>query len=110
MAVSAITESIRREKAIKEGLEDDPDAMVHISAMWLGLQYTLLGLAEACNAIGQIQFFYSQFPKSMSSMAIAPFTFGMEVSNLGYGPSEDEMTSLADGVEEESDYRELASA
>ncbi|KAA8525274.1 hypothetical protein F0562_007129 [Nyssa sinensis] len=96
MAVAGITESIRREKAIKEGLEDNPDAVVDISALWLVPQFALLGLAEAFNAIGQLEFFYSEFPKSMSSM--------------GYGSSEDERTSLSDEVEEESDYRELPSA
>ncbi|KAA8525272.1 hypothetical protein F0562_007127 [Nyssa sinensis] len=96
MAVAGITESIRREKAIKEGLEDNPDAVVDISALWLVPQFALLGLAEAFNAIGQLEFFYSELPQSMSSM--------------GCGPSEDERTSLSDEVEEESDYRELPSA
>uniref|UniRef100_A0A5B7BHE7 Peptide transporter n=1 Tax=Davidia involucrata TaxID=16924 RepID=A0A5B7BHE7_DAVIN len=82
MAVSAITESIRREMAIEEGLEDNPDAVVGISAMWLLPQFALLGLSEGFNAIGQIEFFYSQFPKSMSSMAMALFTLEMAVSNL----------------------------
>ncbi|XP_059658005.1 protein NRT1/ PTR FAMILY 1.2 isoform X2 [Cornus florida] len=82
MGLSGITESIRRGKAIEEGLEDDPDATVDMSAMWLVPQFALLGLAEAFNAIGQIEFFYSQFPKSMSSIAVALFTLGMAVSNV----------------------------
>ena len=45
-------------------------------------QYSLTGLAEAFNAIGQIEFYYSQFPKSMASIAVALFTLGMGFGNL----------------------------
>ncbi|KAF4389986.1 hypothetical protein F8388_002928 [Cannabis sativa] len=50
--------------------------------MWLVPQYSLVGLAEAFNAIGQIEFYYSQFPKSMSSIAVSLFTLGMCYGNL----------------------------
>ncbi|CAL5438367.1 unnamed protein product [Camellia sinensis] len=69
-------------RAINEGLADQPDAVVNMSAMWLVPQYCLVGISEAFNAIGQIQFYYSQFPKSMSSIGIALFTLGMGVRNL----------------------------
>ncbi|KAL3337119.1 hypothetical protein AABB24_029665 [Solanum stoloniferum] len=82
MALSAITESIRRQKAIEEGHEDDPHALVNMSAMWLVPQYLLLGVAEAAHAVGQIEFFYSLFPKSMSSIASAMYTIGTAVSSL----------------------------
>ncbi|KAH0671148.1 hypothetical protein KY289_025641 [Solanum tuberosum] len=74
MALSAITESIRRQRAIEEGHEDDPSALVKMSAMWLVPQYALLGVAEAAHAVVQIEFFYSLLPKSMSSMASAMYT------------------------------------
>ncbi|KAK6788980.1 hypothetical protein RDI58_012779 [Solanum bulbocastanum] len=82
MALSAITESIRKQKAIEEGHEDDPHALVNMSAMWLVPQYLLLGVAEAAHAVGQIEFFYSLFPKSMSSIASAMYTIGTAVSSL----------------------------
>ncbi|KAK9273043.1 hypothetical protein L1049_017850 [Liquidambar formosana] len=82
MAVSAVMESVRRRIAIEEGLEEQPNGTMDMSALWLLPQYALLGLAEALNAIGQIEFYYSQFPKSMSSIAVALFTLGMPVSNL----------------------------
>ncbi|XP_006355954.1 protein NRT1/ PTR FAMILY 1.2-like isoform X2 [Solanum tuberosum] len=82
MALSAITESIRQQKAIEEGHEDDPHALVNMSAMWLVPQYLLLGVAEAAHAVGQIEFFYSLFPKSMSSIASAMYTIGTAVSSL----------------------------
>ncbi|XP_022753628.1 protein NRT1/ PTR FAMILY 1.2-like [Durio zibethinus] len=81
-ADAAIVESKRRAAAIRQGLADNPNAMVHVSAMWLVPQYSLIGLAEVLNAIGQREFYYSQFPKSMASIGVALFTLGMAVGNL----------------------------
>ncbi|KAK9983862.1 hypothetical protein SO802_033387 [Lithocarpus litseifolius] len=82
LAVAAITENIRRGIAIEEGLVDSPGAVIDISALWLVPQFALLGLAEAFNAIGQIEFYYSQLPKRMSSISVAIFTLGTAVANL----------------------------
>ncbi|MCE0481043.1 hypothetical protein HAX54_038423 [Datura stramonium] len=82
MALSAITESIRRQRAIEEGHENDPSALVNMSAMWLVPQYALLGVAEAAHSVGHIEFFYSLLPKSMSSIASAMSTIGTAVSCL----------------------------
>lgn len=81
-AVAAITENIRRQHAIDEGLVDTPKGVVNMSAMWLIPQYALIGLAEGFNAIGQIEFYYSQFPKTMGSIAVALFALGMAFGNL----------------------------
>lgn len=70
MATSAIVEGIRRQKAIEQGFEDDPHAMINMSALWLLPQHIILGISEAFNAAGQIEFYYSELPKSMSSIAI----------------------------------------
>ncbi|KAK9273971.1 hypothetical protein L1049_018785 [Liquidambar formosana] len=82
MAVSAIVETVRREVAIKEGLSDDPQAVSYMSAMWLVPQYCLNGMAEAFTAIAQIEFYYSEFPRSMSSIAATLLLLGMAVANL----------------------------
>ncbi|CAK9166099.1 unnamed protein product [Ilex paraguariensis] len=82
MSVTAIVETIRRAKAIEDGFEDDPNAVVDMSAMWMVPQYALLGLAEAFNAIGQIEFFYTQFPKTMASIGVAIYTMGLAVASL----------------------------
>ncbi|GKV27091.1 hypothetical protein SLEP1_g36300 [Rubroshorea leprosula] len=82
MVVSAIVEMIRRGKAIQEGNSSNDSAVSRTSAVWLVPQYCLLGLAEAFTAIGQTEFFYSELPKSMSSIAAALFGLGMAVSNL----------------------------
>lgn len=50
--------------------------------MWLVPQHALTGLSEALNAIGQIELYYSQFPKSMGSIAVALFALGLAVGNL----------------------------
>ncbi|KAL7600895.1 hypothetical protein Lser_V15G25252 [Lactuca serriola] len=82
MVVSAIVEHLRRRKAIEEGLVNDPRAVVNMSAMWLVPQYCLHGLAEALSAIAQNEFFYSELPESMSSVAGSLFLVGMGVANL----------------------------
>lgn len=73
-SVAAIVEKNRRKQALVNGET--------MSALWLVPQYSLVGLAEAFNAIGQIEFYYSQFPKSMASIAVALFTVGMGFGNL----------------------------
>ncbi|KAK6788986.1 hypothetical protein RDI58_012785 [Solanum bulbocastanum] len=82
IALSAITESIRRQRAIEEGLEEDPNALVNMSALWFVPQYVLLGVAEATHGVGQVEFFYALFPKSMSSIASSMYTVGTAVSSL----------------------------
>ncbi|XP_061343822.1 protein NRT1/ PTR FAMILY 1.2-like [Gastrolobium bilobum] len=80
--VAALVEKKRRNAAIREGFMNNPNGVVNMSAMWLVPQYSLFGLAEAFNAIGQIEFYYTQFPKTMSSIAIALFTLGFGMGNL----------------------------
>ncbi|XP_004237077.1 protein NRT1/ PTR FAMILY 1.2 [Solanum lycopersicum] len=81
-ALQAITETIRRNKAINAGFEDDPNAVLNMSWMWLVPQFALYGVAEAFNVVGQIEFIYSLFPKSMSSFASAMYTFGLAIASL----------------------------
>ncbi|XP_047168666.1 protein NRT1/ PTR FAMILY 1.2-like [Vigna umbellata] len=81
-AVAAWVERKRRDEAIREGFIDNPKGVVNMSAVWLVPQYCLYGLAEGLNIIGQIEFYYSQFPKAMSSIAVSLCTFGFGVGNL----------------------------
>ncbi|PIA64873.1 hypothetical protein AQUCO_00100384v1 [Aquilegia coerulea] len=82
MATSAIVENMRRKTAIRQGFADNPQGILNMSAMWLVPQHCLTGLAEAFNAIGQTEFYYSQFPRSMSSIATSLFGLGMAVGSL----------------------------
>ncbi|XP_047174396.1 protein NRT1/ PTR FAMILY 1.1-like [Vigna umbellata] len=79
LVTAAIVETIRRRRAISEGHVDDTHAVLNMSAMWLFPQLCLGGIAEAFNAVGQNEFYYSEFPKTMSSIASSFFGLGMAV-------------------------------
>jgi hypothetical protein len=69
-----------RAAAIAEGLRDfgpHSGRTVHMSAMRLVPQHCLTGLADALNLIGQIEFFYAEFPKTMSSIGVSLLALGM---------------------------------
>ncbi|GJY93664.1 NRT1/ PTR family 1.2-like protein [Tanacetum coccineum] len=63
------------EKAIEEGFYNDSQAVVKMSAMWLVPQ-VFHGLSEALNIIGQMEFYYSESPKSMLSVATSRYLLG----------------------------------
>ncbi|TXG67803.1 hypothetical protein EZV62_009078 [Acer yangbiense] len=82
MATWAIVESIRRDRAIKQGFYNNPTGVVDMSFVWL-LPYNIMtGLSEAFFPIAQNEFFYCEFPKSMSSIATSIGQVGMSLSNL----------------------------
>ncbi|XP_074568012.1 protein NRT1/ PTR FAMILY 1.2 [Curcuma longa] len=78
--VMAITEHIRRRRAIDQGLMDK--GIVHMSAMWLIPQYCLMGLAEAFSFIGQIEFYYSEFPRSMTTVGLSLLALSFGTGSL----------------------------
>ncbi|KAL0327544.1 UNVERIFIED_CONTAM: protein NRT1/ PTR FAMILY 1.2 [Sesamum angustifolium] len=82
MLASAGIEAIRRSLAVDEGYLDRPLAMTRMSAMWLVPQNCLTGFAEASNAIAQNEFYFSEFPRSMSSIASTLNGIGMSLANL----------------------------
>ncbi|KAL5756035.1 hypothetical protein ACOSQ2_020781 [Xanthoceras sorbifolium] len=82
MVVSGLVENIRRKKAVQEGYLNNPQAVVHMSAFWLVPQHCFTGLAEALNSIAQTEFYYNEFPKSMSSIASSLFGLAMALANL----------------------------
>ncbi|KAM5547654.1 protein NRT1/ PTR FAMILY 1.1-like [Rosa sericea] len=82
MAVASEVERRRRNTAIQEGFANNKNGVTTMSAKWLVPQHCLIGLAEAFNAIGQIEFYYSQFPKSMSSIAVALLSLGFGMGSL----------------------------
>ncbi|XP_065848628.1 protein NRT1/ PTR FAMILY 1.1-like [Euphorbia lathyris] len=80
--IAGFVEHKRRAMVIREGFEDKPKGQVQMSAMWIIPQHCLIGVAESLNAIGQIEFYYSQFPKTMSSIGVSLFSLGMGFGNL----------------------------
>ncbi|KAA8540917.1 hypothetical protein F0562_024945 [Nyssa sinensis] len=70
--VSALVEEHRRNLALTKpmlGLLSRHGAVSSMSALWLIPQFTLAGLAEAFTAVGQVEFYYKQFPENMRSIA-----------------------------------------
>ncbi|KAJ0834046.1 putative proton-dependent oligopeptide transporter family [Helianthus annuus] len=84
VVVSAIVEHVRRKEAIKQGLLNSPQTVMAMSAMWLIPQYCLHGLAEAFSAIAQNEFYYSELPKTMSSIAVSLVLLGLAIASLRY--------------------------
>ncbi|KAI3911684.1 hypothetical protein MKW92_030284 [Papaver armeniacum] len=81
MLVSAIIEQRRRNTALmfptlvstKGG-----GAISSMSALWLIPQLSISGLADAFSIVGQVEFYYRQFPENMKSMGI--YASGLMVS------------------------------
>ncbi|XP_047314726.1 protein NRT1/ PTR FAMILY 1.2-like [Impatiens glandulifera] len=69
MCNSAIVEHFRRRRAIDHGYLNNPKAIVPMSAMWLVPQHCLVGISEALFAVACNEFFYTELPKTMSSIA-----------------------------------------
>ncbi|CAM8898011.1 unnamed protein product [Rhodiola kirilowii] len=76
MVVAAIVESYRRNMSIR------PQSALPVSALWLAPQYVLMGIATALSAVAQTEFYYSELPKSMSSISSTLFAVGLSAGSL----------------------------
>uniref|UniRef100_M4F485 Major facilitator superfamily (MFS) profile domain-containing protein n=1 Tax=Brassica campestris TaxID=3711 RepID=M4F485_BRACM len=63
------------------GLAPRKGEISSMSAMWLIPQLVLAGIADAFGAIGQMEFYYKQFPENMRSFAGSIFYVGGGVSS-----------------------------
>ncbi|KAK6252166.1 hypothetical protein QUC31_013886 [Theobroma cacao] len=79
MSAAAVVE-IRRLQLAKELGLVDKDVAVPLSIFWQIPQYFLLGAAEVCTFIGQLEFFYDQSPDAMRSLCSA---FSLLTTSLG---------------------------
>ncbi|CAN1346934.1 Protein NRT1/ PTR FAMILY 1.2 [Linum perenne] len=77
MAISGVVEAMRRWNTASK-----QEATPNMSVLWLLPSLGMLGIANSLNAIEQISFYYSQLPKSMSSIAISIFTLGAANGSL----------------------------
>ncbi|XP_020574573.1 protein NRT1/ PTR FAMILY 2.13-like [Phalaenopsis equestris] len=59
--------------AVEKKRRDESSEGVAISVMWLAPQLLVMGVAEAFNAVGQIEFYNRQFPEHMQTLAGALF-------------------------------------
>ncbi|XP_076895207.1 protein NRT1/ PTR FAMILY 1.2-like [Bidens hawaiensis] len=101
MVTAGLVEHVRKNKAIENGFLNDSRAVINMSALWLIPQNVLNGLADALNIIGQTEFYYSEFPKSMSSIASALYLLGLAIASLLASVLLSTVDSLTKGEEEE---------
>lgn len=70
MAVAALVETKRKSVALKTHMLDSPEPLP-ISFLWVALQYLFLGSADLFSLAGMMEFFFTEAPMSMRSLATA---------------------------------------
>ncbi|XP_073036069.1 protein NRT1/ PTR FAMILY 2.11-like [Primulina eburnea] len=84
MVVSGVVEDHRRTLAVTRptlGVAAQKGAISSMSGYWLVPQLALAGISEAFAVIGEIEFFYKQFPENMRSFAAAFLFSGFAISS-----------------------------
>uniref|UniRef100_A0A7N0VH04 Uncharacterized protein n=1 Tax=Kalanchoe fedtschenkoi TaxID=63787 RepID=A0A7N0VH04_KALFE len=84
MLISGLVEEKRRLIALTKptiGTLPRHGAVSSMSAFWLVPQLATAGLAEAFMAVGQVEFYYKQFPENMRSIAGSLFFCGMAIGS-----------------------------
>ncbi|PON86072.1 Proton-dependent oligopeptide transporter [Trema orientale] len=83
MLISAIIEEKRRTLALRNpmGIEPRRGAISSLSGFWLVPQLTLIGFSEAFTVIGQVEFYYKQFPENMRSIGGSFLFIGFAASS-----------------------------
>ncbi|CAK7350108.1 unnamed protein product [Dovyalis caffra] len=84
MLVSGLVEEKRRTIALTKptlGTAPRRGAISSMSALWLIPQLSLAGIAEAFGSVGQVEFYYKQFPENMRSIGGSLFHCGMAGSS-----------------------------
>ncbi|KAJ1438975.1 Proton-dependent oligopeptide transporter family [Sesbania bispinosa] len=83
MLVSGVVEEHRRTMALTNpiGMEPRKGAISSMSGLWLIPQLTLAGLSDAFTLVGQVEFYYKQFPENMRSLAGSLFFCGLAGSS-----------------------------
>ncbi|KAK7347242.1 hypothetical protein VNO80_21769 [Phaseolus coccineus] len=81
--VSGISEERRRTMALSNpiGIYPRKGEISSMSALWFIPQLALAGLSEAFTLVGQVEFFYKQFPENMKSLAGSLFFCGLAGSS-----------------------------
>ncbi|CAN8292516.1 unnamed protein product [Cochlearia groenlandica] len=84
MMVSASVEQHRRTVAITKptlGFMPRKGAISSMSGMWLIPQLVLMGIADALAGVGQMEFYYKQFPENMRSFAGSIYYCGIGLAS-----------------------------
>ncbi|CAA3002031.1 NRT1 PTR FAMILY -like [Olea europaea subsp. europaea] len=70
MAVAALVEMKRKRVAIQSGLMDSTEPLP-ITFFWVAMQYVLLGSADLFSLAGMMDFFFTEAPDTIKSLATA---------------------------------------
>lgn len=70
MAVAALVEMKRKKVAIDSELQNSAEPLP-ITFLWVALQYLFLGSADLFTLAGMLEFFFTEAPSSMRSLATA---------------------------------------
>ncbi|KAL0323089.1 UNVERIFIED_CONTAM: protein NRT1/ PTR FAMILY 4.6 [Sesamum angustifolium] len=85
MAVSGIIEKHRKTVAIKHNIVDSP-APLPMSVFWIGIQYSIFGVADIFTLVGLLDFFYAESSSGMKSLCTTicwcSFAFGYYTSTV----------------------------
>ncbi|CAO2818645.1 unnamed protein product [Amaranthus hypochondriacus] len=84
MLAAGLVESHRRNLALTKptlGILARRGEISSMSSFWLVFPLALAGLGEAFMAIGQVEFYYKQFPENMRSIAGSIFFLGIGMSS-----------------------------
>ncbi|CAM8972707.1 unnamed protein product [Rhodiola kirilowii] len=84
MLIAGLVEEKRRHIALTKptiGTLPRRGEISSMSAFWLVPQLTTAGLGEAFMAVGQVEFYYKQFPENMRSIAGSLFFCGMAIGS-----------------------------
>ncbi|KFK44035.1 hypothetical protein AALP_AA1G207200 [Arabis alpina] len=84
MMVSATVEQHRRTLALTRptlGLAPRKGAISSMSGMWLIPQLVLMGIGDALAGVGQMEFYYKQFPENMRSFAGSLYYCGIGLAS-----------------------------
>lgn len=76
----ALLESRRLHVVHSHQLENQPNSVAPISALWLVVPLAILGCGEAFHGPGSVDLYYQEFPKSLSSTATAMGTLVAGIS------------------------------
>ncbi|KAI3970620.1 hypothetical protein MKX01_024267 [Papaver californicum] len=88
MLVSALTEERRRNFTQTHptlGTAKGGGAVSSMSGLWLIPQLVLSGLAEAFGLIGEVEFYYKQFPENMRSIGVSVYYLAIAVGSYASG-------------------------
>ncbi|KAK9052129.1 hypothetical protein SSX86_028757 [Deinandra increscens subsp. villosa] len=78
MIVAGLVEKKRRDSAI---YHNRPDGLAPLSVMWLAPQLILIAFAEAFSILGQLEFYYKEFPDDMKSVGNSMFFVTVGLAN-----------------------------